>query len=69
MSEAKTSSATSRVMCVEEISVPISESEINTVPNSFAWYLRLLAFYYSNLIGRADAEVEAPILWSPEVKS
>ena len=54
---------------MEEISVPISESEINTVPNSFAWYLRLLAFYYFNLIGRADAEVEAPILWSPEVKS
>ena len=54
---------------MEEISVPISESEINTVPNSFAWYLRLLAFYYFNLIGRADAEVKAPILWSPEVKS
>lgn len=34
-----------RVMCVAEISVPISESEINTAPNSFACFLRLLTFY------------------------
>ena len=52
-----------------EISLPINESEINTAPNSFAWFLRLLTFYYSTLIGRADAEAEAPILWPPNVKT
>ena len=52
-----------------EISLPINESEINTAPNSFAWFLRLLTFYYSTLIGRADAEAEAPILWPPDAKN
>ena len=68
-SETRTRSTTSRVMCVAEISLPINESEINTAPNSFAWFLRLLTFYYSTLIGRADAEAEAPILWPPNVKT
>ena len=68
-SETRTRSTTSRVMCVAEISLPINESEINTAPNSFAWFLRLLTFYYSTLIGRADVEAEAPILWPPNVKT
>ena len=41
-------------MCAVELYVPASESEINTTPNSLAWFLKLLTFYYSTLTGKVS---------------
>lgn len=39
-------------MCAVELYVRASETEINTTPKSFAWFLKLLTFYYSTLTGK-----------------